>query len=269
MGTNVGVRSVTSNVVDIVLGTLIQLGVLGFGEFADHLGALPYAPLLAHPIYLGDNMHLWWALWARAVFLCAALPVSGLLFFLAGTLHHHRRALEALARTDMLTGLPNRRQFMARLAEELARVQRNPSHQAALMILDLDHFKRINDRLGHPAGDKVLRMFAQLLREELRKVDSAGRIGGEEFAVLLPETDLAAARIFGERLRAKVAEASCGQSECPATVTVSIGIAQLEPADADIGAVLSSADQALYQAKKVGRNRVELAPPRAPAGASE
>jgi diguanylate cyclase (GGDEF)-like protein/PAS domain S-box-containing protein len=169
--------------------------------------------------------------------------------------------LRNLATTDVLTGLPNRRQFITRLEEELARVQRNPGHDAMVLMLDLDHFKLINDSLGHAAGDQVLREFSAILLNELRKVDSAGRIGGEEFAVLLPDTDMEAARIFADRLRHKVeAEAHAGlYPTCPThPITVSIGIAAMKSADTSVDASLVRADEALYRAKEAGRNRTDV-----------
>jgi diguanylate cyclase (GGDEF)-like protein len=126
-------------------------------------------------------------------------------------------------------------------------------------VLDLDHFKQINDTHGHAAGDAVLRHFAALLRGELRKVDTAGRMGGEEFAIILPGADSAAARAFGERLRQRVAETPVMHGGLAIQVTVSIGIAAMTPRDATADAVLVRADRALYRAKEGGRNRSEIA----------
>ncbi|MCX7177894.1 MAG: diguanylate cyclase [Proteobacteria bacterium] len=175
-----------------------------------------------------------------------------------------RKQLEAelreLAITDTLTGLSNRRHFLARLEDELARVQRLDALHTAVLMLDLDLFKRVNDEYGHLTGDAVLRHFATLLREELRKIDTGGRVGGEEFAIILAGADLAAAQVFAERLRLKIARTplfSCGKE---IGITVSIGISDLSATDSSADAVLSRADGALYQAKRNGRNRVEVAP---------
>jgi diguanylate cyclase (GGDEF)-like protein/PAS domain S-box-containing protein len=167
--------------------------------------------------------------------------------------------LRSLATTDTLTGLPNRRHFLARLAEEHARLQRNETQPAAVLMLDLDHFKRVNDRFGHAVGDEMLRHFAGQISDELRRIDSAGRVGGEEFALLLPGADAAAATIFAERLRRRVADEPLRHDGIPVTITVSIGIAALDAADAAADAALIRADRALYRAKGAGRNRVELA----------
>jgi diguanylate cyclase (GGDEF)-like protein len=136
--------------------------------------------------------------------------------------------LRVLATTDFLTGLPNRREFMGRLQEEQGRLQRDIGACAAVLLLDIDHFKRINDEHGHAAGDAVLRQLADLMRESQRKIDMLGRIGGEEFAILLPGTDLDAAAVFGERLRQRVAQTPMQLDDgVTLDITVSIGIAAM------------------------------------------
>ncbi|MEW6164763.1 MAG: diguanylate cyclase [Pseudomonadota bacterium] len=173
-----------------------------------------------------------------------------------------RKAMEAeltrLATTDALTGVANRRQFIASAEAELARVQRF-AQPAALLMLDLDHFKRINDTRGHAAGDAVLVAFADAVRGMLRKVDSFGRIGGEEFAVLLPGTDMAAALKLAERLRLMTAALSVAAGEHAVVFTVSIGVALMRVEDASPDEAMARADAALYRAKQAGRNRVEVA----------
>ena len=168
--------------------------------------------------------------------------------------------LRLLATTDFLTGLPNRREFMRRLEDEHGRVQRDVEACATVLLLDVDHFKRINDEHGHAAGDAVLRQLAALMRDGQRKIDMLGRIGGEEFAVLLPGTGLDAAAVFAERLRLRVAGTAMTLDDGQATVsvTVSIGIAAMGRTDGGGDAALRRADQALYRAKRGGRNRVEL-----------
>ncbi len=168
--------------------------------------------------------------------------------------------LRLLATTDFLTGLPNRRAFMRRLEDEHARLQRDPGACAAVLLLDIDHFKHINDEHGHAAGDAVLRQLGGLLRDGQRKIDMLGRIGGEEFALLLPGTGPDAAAVYAERLRLRVAEAAMLLDDgLRLTVTISIGIAALGGADSGGDVGLRRADQALYCAKRGGRNRVELA----------
>ncbi|NRR34357.1 CHASE domain-containing protein [Oxalobacteraceae bacterium] len=166
--------------------------------------------------------------------------------------------LVVLATTDFLTGLPNRRAFMARLDDEQARLQRDLGGCAAVLMLDLDHFKRINDEFGHASGDTVLRHVAALMHDSQRKIDMVGRVGGEEFAILLPGAELEAAAAFAERLRQRMADSPVQLSSGKLlTVTVSVGIAAMSGADASGDVALIRADQALYRAKRGGRNRVE------------
>jgi two-component system cell cycle response regulator len=166
--------------------------------------------------------------------------------------------------TDVLTGWHNRRYLQLRLTEELARARRERSHVVCLM-LDVDHFKRINDSWGHIAGDAVLRELANRIESQVRASDVAARYGGEEFVVLLPDTDSAAAECLAERIRRAIAMAAFdlpgGES---VSVTVSIGIAAVCPeADAaDLKTVgdglLARADVALYRAKSAGRDQIAI-----------
>jgi diguanylate cyclase (GGDEF)-like protein len=166
--------------------------------------------------------------------------------------------LRLLASTDFLTGVPSRREFMARLNDEQARQQRQLGGCGAVLLLDLDHFKRVNDELGHAAGDAVLCHVAGLMRDSVRKVDMLGRLGGEEFAILLPGTELEAAGVFAERLRLRIEATPLELDGRSVTVTASIGIAALCASDSAGDAVLIRADQALYRAKRGGRNRVAV-----------
>jgi diguanylate cyclase (GGDEF)-like protein/PAS domain S-box-containing protein len=164
--------------------------------------------------------------------------------------------LRQLASTDPLTGIANRRRFLEAMNAELQRIRRY-GNGGSLLMLDLDHFKRVNDKHGHAAGDEVLRHFTVLVQRHLRTTDLLGRLGGEEFGVLLTETPHAGAREFAERLRRHVeAEpAPTGRGSIP--VTVSIGLTVLTGSDAAPDDVLARADEALYEAKSKGRNRVE------------
>jgi diguanylate cyclase (GGDEF)-like protein/PAS domain S-box-containing protein len=173
--------------------------------------------------------------------------------------------LRELATTDMLTGLPNRRAFIARLEEEHARIRRFPEQQAAVLMLDIDKFKRVNDTHGHPVGDTVLRHVADLIRKGIREVDACGRLGGEEFAVLLTGATPAAAAEFAERLRRGIAASPASHEGLDIGVTVSIGVSALGKDDDGADAALLRADRALYRAKESGRNRVETDAGSAPA----
>jgi diguanylate cyclase (GGDEF)-like protein len=163
--------------------------------------------------------------------------------------------LQRLASTDSLTGLHNRAKFFELANEEVKRAQRYARPLAAIM-LDIDHFKRINDSLGHEAGDAALKTFARLCRGVLREHDILGRIGGEEFALLLPEADQTGALALAERLRETIAAAPMDFS-----MTVSVGVSHVLPGETEAGAALVRADQALYSAKRAGRNRVALYEP--------
>jgi diguanylate cyclase (GGDEF)-like protein/PAS domain S-box-containing protein len=166
--------------------------------------------------------------------------------------------LRELAATDMLTGLPNRRAFITRLEEEHARLRRFDAQQAAVLMLDLDFFKRINDTWGHPAGDAVLRQVGEVINKQIREVDFCSRLGGEEFAVLLTGAAPVAAREFAERLRRRIADITVMHDGNSIKVTASIGVAALRATDTDADAALMRADRALYGAKEAGRDRVEI-----------
>ena len=159
-----------------------------------------------------------------------------------------------LAMKDALTGIYNRRHFMGRLDSEWKRSRRY-GRPLSLLLLDIDHFKSINDRYGHDVGDQVIVAVARLCGTQTRDSDVAARIGGEEFAILLPETDLADARIAAERLRTAVAERPVATTAGPIAVTVSIGAAIADQAG-DPAEFLKRADQGLYAAKGGGRNCV-------------
>ncbi len=166
--------------------------------------------------------------------------------------------LRRMATTDLLTGLPNRAAFFDHATDELRRASRF-ERPPVLLMMDLDRFKRINDRYGHGAGDQALRAFSEVLHGVMREVDIVGRVGGEEFAAMLPETDLEGGLLAAERLRAAVEaiEVSLPTGEL-LTFTVSIGVAWPRP-DEPLDRLMGRADAALYAAKANGRNRVECA----------
>ncbi|MCP8478423.1 diguanylate cyclase [Pseudomonas sp. ZM24] len=165
--------------------------------------------------------------------------------------------LQVLATTDFLTQLPNRRHFMQLIEAELARVQRSVERSAAILMCDLDHFKAINDRWGHAVGDEALRHFTGILGHAIRRIDFAGRMGGEEFAVVLSDADVASAVSFARRLQQKLAELPLLQGCERIPLSISIGIATLDATDSSVEAALSRSDSALYRAKQNGRNRIE------------
>jgi diguanylate cyclase (GGDEF)-like protein len=158
---------------------------------------------------------------------------------------------------DPLTGVANRRGFLQAGERLMVRARFEP-RPAALLLFDLDRFKSINDKFGHPAGDAVLAAFCQLATSLLRPTDLFGRIGGEEFATLLPDTAREDALWLAERLRSAFEATSHTAAERPLIATVSVGVAISDDASFDLSALLDAADRALYRAKALGRNRVEL-----------
>jgi diguanylate cyclase (GGDEF)-like protein/PAS domain S-box-containing protein len=173
-----------------------------------------------------------------------------------------RKAMEEELRqqavTDSLTGLANRRRLMDSGAHEVQRAQRS-YEPVSLLVLDIDHFKQINDTLGHAAGDAVIRSIAQVCTTQVRSFDTAGRLGGEEFAVILPMTDASGAFELAERLRAAIAAMTLEWEGKPVRATVSIGVAQTDRDIPTFASLLGRADDALYQAKRAGRNCVRVA----------
>ena len=162
--------------------------------------------------------------------------------------------LSSLAATDGLTGLPNRRSFMATLESALTDVSLEGGQRGVLLMLDLDHFKQVNDRYGHAVGDAVLQHAAQIIRHGLRENDFAGRIGGEEFTVLLQAVDEGDGLVLANRLRERLATVPAVTDAGRINLTVSIGLAVLDGSSSK--RVLRHADEALYAAKAAGRNRV-------------
>lgn len=169
-----------------------------------------------------------------------------------------RRQVELLANTDYLTGLANRRHFIE-LCERMHNRSRFTGAVNCFLMLDLDHFKRINDTLGHAAGDHALQAFGLLLRRVLRPNDLMGRIGGEEFAALLPGCELQGGVAVGERLRRAIQDEPVLYLDKRLSLTVSGGVALVQGEDEAIDRAMSAADAALYRAKQSGRNRILMA----------
>jgi diguanylate cyclase len=162
--------------------------------------------------------------------------------------------LHQISRTDGLTGLLNRKTWEQSLRNEFKRFQRY-HHACSLIMFDIDHFKRINDNYGHPAGDEVIRRTASILQSGLRESDVAGRYGGEEFAVILVDTDAAGAMVVAERLRTRIEASSVTYEKNIINYTVSLGIAELTAKITDPTMWIDTADRGLYNAKRAGRNQ--------------
>jgi diguanylate cyclase (GGDEF)-like protein len=173
---------------------------------------------------------------------------------------HLYQETQRLATTDSLTGLSNHRHFHELLGLEVQRARRM-KYPIGFLVMDLDHFKAINDRHGHPVGDMALQQVSEELRKRLRRTDVIGRIGGEEFAVILPGDGLSEVSIVAEKLRHAVEELppmSGGMATEPSTVTLSVGGTSLDSDVVDAQLLMSCADRALYEAKRNGRNQVRL-----------
>ncbi|WP_269532484.1 GGDEF domain-containing protein [Chitinimonas sp. BJYL2] len=170
------------------------------------------------------------------------------------------RRLRDMALMDELTRLPNRRHFLAMAEATWSRAQRN-DEPLTVAGIDIDHFKRVNDTWGHAAGDLVLQRTAHALRTALRPGDTVGRLGGEEFCVLMPRTGLHAAAMAAERLRLAVGAIDCSDIAPGLSLSISLGLAEREPGVSRLASLLQRADEALYRAKANGRNRIELAQP--------
>jgi two-component system cell cycle response regulator len=166
-----------------------------------------------------------------------------------------RRKLEQMASTDMLTGMYNRRALFERFVDAFSVSQRHGRPLSCIM-LDVDHFKRVNDTYGHSAGDAVLRTVGQVMCDNIRRHDTCGRLGGEEFCVVCPETPLAGAAHLAERLRQAIAAETVKTGDVTLHITASFGVATRHPADTQLEMILDRADAMLYRAKDSGRNQV-------------
>lgn len=213
------------------------------------------APVVA--AQLGDGVPLTVAKMTmyEAVLFSVAMPMS----LLALVREEERAQLLTAAHTDFLTGLHNRQGFFELGPDRLR--QEGKDAPGSLLAFDLDHFKAINDTYGHEAGDQVLRLFAEMASETAPRGAVCARLGGEEFAILLPGTGLEQARRIGAEIAQRFAEAAA-RSDGPAiAATVSVGLAEAAAGKADLAELLAAADRALYKAKLLGRNRIEVAEP--------
>lgn len=220
--------------------------VVGFALIWAALG-FPYEPTVSHRTLLSCAPFLF----------VYAVALSIVTHRLGRRIAQQNRELERLNRTDPVMQLPNRRYFESRAHNELAR-HRRTGQPASLMLVDVDRFKMINDRYGHGMGDVVLKRIAEVLRENVRDIDLPARYGGDEFAVLLVDSDVAQARSIAERVRINVASLVF-DAEPGLGCSVSIGVAELGRSDATLSQWIHAADGALYRAKAAGRNFVTTA----------
>ena len=183
--------------------------------------------------------------------LAVRLEIAWRILAVYDELERRNNMLAELAHSDELTGVKNRRRFREAL-EIYFSMARRQGLQLSMVMLDVDNFKDFNDRFGHPAGDEVLKEVGQALRDNIRKHDEVARVGGEEFAILLPDTDANLARDMAERIRATIE----GNPWPLRPITASLGVATSEPETPSPAHLVEQADQALYHSKRSGRNRV-------------
>gem|GEM_PF-346991 len=207
-------------------------------------------------VMMADGMHLFEG---HADPLYQGKSIQGRIYFFRDVTESRRLLvrLRRLAYFDMLTGLYNRRRFMWH-AERLIGARSLRDQPVAILMMDIDHFKTVNDRFGHAVGDRVLQVLGKVIRNRVSGHGIAGRYGGEEFTVILPRQDRAEALDFAEKLRKSIAGIAFERHLVPVRITVSIGISVRRPGEGgDLDALLVEADRALYEAKRKGRNRVE------------
>lgn len=244
----------------VLLGFVSALVVMVSCAFAGALGYLPYAPVLMPAVNNGSS--LFWLLSTYYFTASYVVMIIVLTDQMLASWREREVAMRLLSRTDGLTGLHNRRHILELLEIEVGRCRRQ-GLVLTVVMMDLDNFKLINDRFGHLTGDRVLRTVATMLLATLRQHDAAGRYGGEEFLMLLTDTDMAGATRLTERccdaLAAVAMTADNGQA---LTVSGSFGVACTEQyPEYDASLLIRQADLALYRAKAAGRNRVEVAGP--------
>lgn len=167
------------------------------------------------------------------------------------------KQLEQISRIDGLTGVYNRRYWEEQFSLEHKRIVRN-NGPASVLMLDIDHFKKVNDTYGHPAGDYIIKTLAKIIKRSIRETDICGRYGGEEFVILLPETTADNAAVVGERIRQSCESYTANYEGSDIRFTVSLGIAEFQKTFKDHMVWLEKADQALYSSKEQGRNRVTV-----------
>ncbi len=241
----------------VFLATASSLVALVALTYASALGAIPYAPILPTDIGIHSSVT---PLWLMAFYLFFVPHMVVVVYLADRTFGHWRergQEVRELSRTDPLTHIHNRRSLIALLDKELARTLRH-GPPLAVVMLDMDHFKRINDSRGHPFGDKVLKRAAEVLVETVRECDAVGRYGGEEFILLLPDTTLEGARVLAERCRAAIAaQTITAEDGSVVRLSASFGLTCNEHClTLDRDALIRAADHALYEAKEAGRNCV-------------
>lgn len=242
------------------LGFLTFILIQGGTTIAERLGAIPYAPLLATQPFEDGRLANAWFMSVGLASTAGFVVLVVIYVYIIGQWRDREARINELSKTDHLTKLNNRRHFMEVLELEFLRTKRYRT-ALALVLTDLDHFKNVNDQYGHLVGDEVLVAVAEILRTNMRHLDTVARYGGEEFILLLPETTLEGAAALAERFRKKIAETSLeltgGES---LSVSASFGVTAIPNEEVgDVDDLIRIADGALYRAKNDGRNRVAVA----------
>jgi diguanylate cyclase (GGDEF)-like protein len=246
----------------LLFGSAMKAGLftMSFGVAAGmvlpQVGILPYAPFFRTAPFADGHLNPTWIASFGVPSIFAAIVVVAMQVSLLGQLRARQVELERLSGTDVLTGLANRAMLFERLAAEMARARRH-KQPVSVAMLDVDHFKRINDTFGHLEGDRVLRKVAERLKSMLRIEDFAGRYGGEEFTLILPNTGVHQAASLAERLRVGAHAIEVGTSPDALPFSVSIGLAQYDGQET-VDQLVARADDALYRAKRSGRDQVAL-----------
>jgi len=237
----------------VAFGILTWLVAIGTIAVLGESDVLPYAPLLRATG--GAQVSTWWLIRMAVITLLLCALILPLCSYIITTWKQREAELELLSKTDALTGVANRRHVIELLEHELRQARRY-DRELSLAMVDLDHFKRVNDDHGHQTGDKVLIAAVDAIRRSVRDSDVIGRYGGEEFLLLLPNTDEHGASEVAERCRRLISQARVGTIG----ITASLGVASYPNAAIDsVDDLIHSADEALYRAKESGRDRVALA----------
>lgn len=227
------------------------------------LEILPHAPVVVPPTDKSSALF-----WALSSYFLSATPILVIIVIADRALSSWRQreaTIHVISRTDPLTGIHNRRSILELFDKEIARTRRH-GPPLAVVILDLDHFKSVNDTWGHPTGDLVLQQACAIVQNSIRQCDAVGRYGGEEFLILLPDTSLEGALILADRCRQRLEEALVtAENGAKFKVTGSFGLASNQNCfELSAATLIKAADEALYRAKEAGRNRVETVAPPAP-----
>ncbi|MFZ5697438.1 MAG: GGDEF domain-containing protein [Pseudomonadota bacterium] len=253
----VNITSALANIHKIRIAYVCVCVVMVLLAVSDFSGALPSAPLFAQPPLKPDGSPLIGWLAVQIMIAAALLAITNISLTAIGRWVERETLYREMSTIDGLTRLTNRRSFIERGHTEFSRAQRIPASALACVMVDLDHFKRINDTWGHHAGDQVLIAASTIMMESARQYDEVGRYGGEEFAILLPGLTLETAAIVAERIREKIAGAKINVDGNSIAITASFGVASFPAPDiTNLNDLLKAADRALYAAKRSGRNRV-------------